>query len=46
MLATILLLIAIGQRFKVHSVRVAVLVFAAVLLCVPVYSILRLPRAS
>ena len=45
MLATVLLLIAVSQRFKVHSVRVAVLVFSALLLCFPIYSILRLPRA-
>lgn len=45
MLATILLLIAISQRFKIQFVRVAVLVFAALLLCYPIYFILRLPRA-
>lgn len=45
MLATILLLIAISQRFKIQFVRVAVLVFAALLLCYPLYFILQLPRA-
>jgi hypothetical protein len=45
MLATILLLIAVSQRFKVFRVRVGVLVFAAVLLCFPLYTLLRLPRA-
>jgi hypothetical protein len=44
-LATILLLVAISQRFKVHRIRMAVLAFAALLLCLPLYQILRLPRA-
>jgi hypothetical protein len=44
-LATVLLLIAISQRFKVRDVRVAMLVFATLLLCLPMYLILRLPRA-
>jgi hypothetical protein len=44
-LATVLLLIAISQRFKTRSVRVGLLVIAAVLLCFPVYHILILPRA-
>lgn len=45
MLATVLLLIAISQRFKVHFVRVGMLLFAALLLCFPLYLLLRLPRA-
>ncbi len=44
-LATVLLLIAISQRFKTRGVRVGLLVIAAFLLCVPVYQILTLPRA-
>lgn len=44
-LATVLLLIAISQRFKTRKVRVALLVIAMFLLCFPVYHILRLPRA-
>jgi len=44
-LATVLLLIAISQRFKTRGVRVALLVIAAFLLCIPVYRILTLPRA-
>src|SRR5271156_3398102 len=44
-LATVLLLIAISQRFKTRGVRVALLVIAALLLCFPVYHILTLPRA-
>lgn len=44
MLATVLLLIAISQRFKAHFVRVGMLLFAALLLCYPMYLLLRLPR--
>jgi hypothetical protein len=44
-LATVLLLIAISQRFKTRLVRVGLLVIAALLLCYPVYHILTLPRA-
>jgi len=44
-LATVLLLIAISQRFKTRGVRVALLLIAAFLLCFPVYHILTLPRA-
>jgi hypothetical protein len=44
-LATVLLLIAISQRFKTHGVRYGLLVIAVVLLCIPVYRILTLPRA-
>jgi len=45
MLATILLLTAISQRFKTHAVRVGLAVLAALLLCFPLYRILTLPRA-
>jgi hypothetical protein len=44
-LATILLLTAISQRFRIHRVRVALVVVAAILLCIPIYRILTLPRA-
>ena len=44
-LATVLLLIAISQRFKVPSVRIGMLVFATLLLCFPMYLLARLPRA-
>src|ERR1700723_3713582 len=44
-LATVLLLIAISQRFKTRGVRVALLLIAALLLCFPVYHILTLPKA-
>ena len=44
-LATVLLLMAISQRFKTRVVRLGLLVIAAALLCFPVYHILTLPRA-
>lgn len=44
-LATVLLLIAISQRFRSRSVRLGLLVIATVLLCLPVYHLLTLPRA-
>jgi hypothetical protein len=44
-LATVLLLIAISQRFKTRGVRVVLLLIAALLLCFPVYHILTLPKA-
>jgi len=44
-LATVLLLMAISQRFKTHGVRLGLLVIAALLLCFPVYHVLTLPRA-
>jgi hypothetical protein len=44
-LATVLLLMAVGQRFKVHRVRVALTAFAVLLLCFPLYQIFVLPRA-
>jgi len=44
-LATVLLLMAISQRFKVHAVRVGLALVATLLLCAPVYRILMLPRA-
>ncbi len=43
-LATVLLLIAINQRFKIRSVRSGLLVIAGLLLCFPVYHILTMPR--
>jgi hypothetical protein len=44
-LATVLLLMAISQRFKTRGVRLGLLVIAALLLCFPVYHVLTLPRA-
>jgi hypothetical protein len=43
-LATVLLLIAISQRFNIQGVRVGLLLTAMFLLCFPVYHILTLPR--
>ena len=45
-LATLLLLVSIGQRFKVHAVRVGLMVVVLLLLCVPIYRILTLPRGA
>ena len=45
MLATVLLLTAISQRFKVRSVRIGLIVVAGVLLSLSVYHIFSLPRA-
>lgn len=44
-LATVLLLIAISQRFKTRGVRFGLLVIAVIILFFPVYRILMLPRA-
>ena len=45
MLATVLLLLAISQRFKTRGVRLGMVVVALVLLSLPIYHILILPRA-
>lgn len=44
-LATVLLLVAISQRFTIPGIRTALVVLALILLCFPVYNILMLPRA-
>lgn len=44
MLATVLLLTAISQRFQTHAVRVGLGAVAALLLCLPLYHVLTLPR--
>jgi hypothetical protein len=44
-LATVLLLVAIGQRFRIHKIRVGLIVLASLLLCFPLWRILTLPRA-
>jgi len=44
-LATVLLLTAISQRFKFHKIRVGLAVVATLLLCLPIYRIVMLPRA-
>ena len=43
--ATVLLLLAISQRFKIRNVRLGLIVIAVLLLCFPMYHILTLPRA-
>ena len=43
-LATVLLLLAISQRFKVYAVRVALGAVAVLLLGLPIYQIVTLPR--
>lgn len=45
LLATVLLLTAISQRFRMHQVRIALVVTAFLLLLIPLYRILTLPRA-
>ena len=45
MLATVLLLTALAQRFKIHSVRVGLAAISMLLLCAIGYRILTLPRA-
>jgi len=42
--ASVLLLVAIAQRFSVHGVRIAANVLALVLLTYAVWSVARLPR--
>jgi hypothetical protein len=44
LLATVLLLTAISQRFKTHQVRVGLAVVALLLLCLPLWRIIHLPR--
>jgi hypothetical protein len=43
-LATVLLLVAISQRFKTRQVRVGLAVIALLLVCIPIYRIAMLPR--
>jgi hypothetical protein len=44
LLATVLFLIALSQRFKIRGVRIGLLILAAVLFAYDVVSIIRLPR--
>jgi len=44
LLATVLLITAIGQRFRFKSVRVVFMVIACLLLCLPLWQLLILPR--
>jgi hypothetical protein len=44
LLATVLLITAIGQRFHFKAVRVAFMILAWLLLCLPLWQLLTLPR--
>jgi len=44
LLATVLLLVAISQRFKTHAVRMGLAIVALLLLCVPIYRLFSLPH--
>jgi hypothetical protein len=44
LLATVLLITAIGQRFHFKTVRVVFMILACLLLCLPLLRLLRLPR--
>jgi hypothetical protein len=44
LLATVLLITAIGQRFHFKAVRVAFMILAFLLLCLPLWQLLTLPR--
>jgi hypothetical protein len=44
LLATVLLITAIGQRFRFKSVRITFMILALLLLCLPFWELLRLPR--
>ncbi len=46
LLATVLLIIAIGQRFRVTSVRTGLLITAFLLLSIPMWNLLKLWRAQ
>ena len=43
-LATVLLLVAISQRFKTHAVRMGLAIVALLLLCLPIYRLVSLPH--
>ena len=44
LLATVLLITAIGQRFSFKAVRIAFMILACLLLCLPLLRLLMLPR--
>jgi hypothetical protein len=44
LLATVLLITAIGQRFRFKAARVAFMILAWLLLCLPIWQLLTLPR--
>jgi hypothetical protein len=45
LLATVLLITAIGQRFRVKVARIVFMILACLLLCLPLWQLLMLPRA-
>jgi hypothetical protein len=45
MLATVLLLTAISQRFREPRIRLALIILAGLLLCIPLWHLVTLPRA-
>ncbi|MGB9476244.1 MAG: hypothetical protein WCE87_14355, partial [Candidatus Udaeobacter sp.] len=44
LLATVLLITAIGQRFRIKTARVVFMILACLLLCFPLWQLLNLPR--
>lgn len=44
LLATVLLITAIGQRFRVRAARIVFMILACLLLCLPLWQLLLLPR--
>jgi hypothetical protein len=44
LLATVLLITAIGQRFRFKAARIGFMIFAWLLLCLPLWQLLMLPR--
>lgn len=44
LLATVLLITAIGQRFRVRAARIVFMILACLLLCLPLWQLLMLPR--
>ena len=45
LLATVLFLTALAQKFRVHNVRIGILVLCAILLAIALVSLIRYPRA-
>jgi hypothetical protein len=44
LLATVLLLTAISQRFRTHQVRMGLAIVALLLLCIPIFRLIMLPH--
>lgn len=45
-LATLLLLVGLGQRFKISAVRMAIAIVVVLMLCLPLYHVFTLPTVS